>query len=57
MVACRGPTVAVPEVASLPDQPPLAVQPVALELLQVNVADAPGAIVVGFAVRLTCIVG
>ena len=44
---------ALPLVGSLPDQPPEAVQRLALLDDQLNVADAPLLTVVGFALRLT----
>jgi hypothetical protein len=47
------PVEAEPLVGSLPLQPPEAMQDVALVECQVNVALAPLAIVLGFAVKLT----
>jgi len=46
-----------PLVGSLPDQPPPAVQAVALVVDQVKVELAPLAIVLGFALSLTVAVG
>ena len=43
----------VPDVASAPDQAPLAVQDVALELVQVRVALWPGITALGLMVRVT----
>ena len=53
VVAVSAPVDWLPLVAFVPVQPPDAVQPVALVELHVNVADAPEATLVGFAVRVT----
>jgi hypothetical protein len=47
-----GLTLFVPLVASVPVQPPLAVQEVAFVLDQVNIELLPDAMVVGFATKL-----
>jgi hypothetical protein len=52
-VAAVGETLSVPLVAFVPDQPSLAVQEVASVLDQVRVEEAPGAIDVGLAERVT----
>ncbi len=52
-----GLTLCVPLTASVPDQPPLAVQEVALVLDQVRIELLPEAIVVGLAVSVAVGVG
>jgi hypothetical protein len=52
-VAVRGPTDAVPLTALVPLQDPLAVQLVALVVLQVSVEEPPLATLVGLAVSVT----
>jgi hypothetical protein len=52
-----GLTLSVPLVASVPVQPPLAVQEVAFVLDQVNIELAPDAMVVGFADRVAVGIG
>lgn len=51
MVAVRAPVACVPEVALLPDQPPEAVQELALLTDQLKVEGLPLATVVGVAVK------
>ena len=52
-MALSVPVLALPLVSSLPDQPPLAVQLLALLEDQLSIADPPLMTVVGFALRLT----
>jgi len=54
-VVAVGETTSVPLVASVPVQPPDAVQDVALLLDQVSVELPPGAIVVGLALKETVV--
>jgi hypothetical protein len=53
VVALSAPVLALPVVGSFPDQPPEAVQLVALVEDQLSVADPPLPTVVGLALRLT----
>ena len=53
VVALNAPVLALPLVGSLPDQPPEAVQLLALVEDQLSIADPPLLIVVGLALRLT----
>ena len=53
VVELSGPVLALPLVGSPPDQPPEAVQLLALLADQLNVADAPLLTVPGLALRLT----
>jgi len=53
VVALSAPVLVVPLVGSLPDQPPEAVQLLALVEDQLNIADPPLLTVVGLALRLT----
>ena len=53
MVALSAPVFALPPVGSLPDQPPEAVQLLALVEDQFSVDDPPVLTVVGLALRLT----
>jgi hypothetical protein len=53
VVPLSAPVLALPLVGSFPDQPPDAVQPVALLEDQFSVADPPLLTVVGLALRLT----
>jgi len=53
VVLLSAPVLALPLVGSLPDQPPEAVQPVALLDDQLSIADAPLLTLVGAAVRLS----
>ena len=52
-MALSAPVLALPFVGSLPDQPPDAVQPVALLEDQLSMADPPLMTEVGLALRLT----
>ena len=52
MVVEVGETLFEPPVGSLPDHPPLAVQPVAFVLDQVSVEELPAVIEVGLAIKL-----
>jgi hypothetical protein len=52
-VVVVGETASVPLIASVPVQPPLAVQDVAFVLDQVSVALPPEAMIGGFAVKVT----
>ena len=52
-MALSAPVLALPFVGSFPDQPPDAVQPVALLEDQLSTADPPLLTVVGLALRLT----
>jgi hypothetical protein len=53
VVAVSAPVLTLPLVASLPDQPPEAVQLVAFADDQLSIAEPPVLTVVGLAVRLT----
>ena len=53
VVALSAPVLVLPLVGSLPDQPPEAVQLLALVEDQLNIADPPLLTVVGLALRLT----
>ena len=53
MLAVSGPVDTLPLTASVPDQPPDAVQEVALVVVQVSMAALPLAMVLGLAVSAT----
>jgi hypothetical protein len=55
VLAVNGPTLTVPEVARAPDQPPEAVQAVALLDAQLSVVLPPDETLVGLAVKLVIV--